>query len=53
MTKIVCEVCKPVFECNSNDINNCWCKSYPPKKIELDLKNCICATCLSKMENQN
>ena len=53
MKKIICEICKKEFFCNSLDIKNCWCFEIPPKLINYKLNSCICKKCLEKISNSN
>ena len=39
MKKIICEICKKKFFCNSLDIKKCWCFEIPPKLINDKLNN--------------
>ena len=51
MKKIICEICKKNYFCNSLDIKNCWCFKITPKLINEKLNNCICKDCLIKISN--
>ena len=53
MKKIICEICKKKFFCNSLDIKKCWCFEIPPKLINDKLNNCISKECLIKIPNSN
>ncbi len=49
MKKIICIKCNIEFICNASDIKKCWCFSIATKKIDLNLKSCLCKTCLEKL----
>ncbi len=53
MRNLTCEICNKQFTCNSDKKTGCWCQHLPIKKINKNLLDCICHTCLSKMENED
>jgi hypothetical protein len=56
MGEKTCPRCKKYFECNTHDIQNCFCNKVTLSK---DLKyflsktsyNCLCKNCLQELEN--
>ena len=47
--RLLCEICQTKFVCEGNNQNNCWCMKVENKTIDLNLKDCICRLCLSKL----
>ena len=47
--QLLCEICQTKFVCEGNNQNNCWCMKVENKTIDLNLKDCICRLCLSKL----
>lgn len=51
-TTKTCPACNSQFECNQNDISNCFCNSvviHPEdlQKLKTKYTNCLCANCLN------
>ncbi len=48
MSTINCSNCGKPLECQSEDVTNCWCASYPMILPVSDDKGCLCSSCLKE-----
>lgn len=47
-----CSKCQKKFNCNADNIKDCWCFRLPKMALKDNVIGCLCESCLTKLQKK-
>ena len=47
-----CNKCQKKFNCNADNIEDCWCFKLPKLELKDNVNDCLCESCLTKLQKK-